>query len=352
MEIEKRSNVVGLILLFVTLSIVGSILALFYIAFQDWVPNLWVAAGAGVAFGFVLAWIVKTCKKQFKITSTVGCVVVVCLALFIIHYLKWNMFFSLWWYRIIYWEHGLDLPHMFHDFGGFLDQFIAITAWHITDVGEFINDFRIFNEAGTWTTDFAFDFYARGENVHGPVLTVIWLAEFLIISIIPIVAAAKSAGIFLASMDSWARASFHPYDFTVFTEEELDRISQGETNIIINKPLVSYGGLRHNVADLYVGTQMTDYIGIFQTSGDAMLTTDNPGKLVCIAKVGREKAKELDEKLRLQFRGAAEPANDPYFKPEASINSYNEPNTNDSDSDNDSDSGNDGGYSDGGGSND
>jgi len=274
-----------------------------YTAFQDWVPNIYAAGFAGAVLAFVFYITTKTCMSAFKLSGGAGVIFTVILALLVIHFLKWNMFFTLWWWRIWHWNYGFELYSMFTDFAGYLSYFGYITLWHLFDWTEFLSDFMFFNYYGTWATA---DTYARGENVRGISLALIWIGEFFLLSIPPIVIAAtgKAKGVFIEGVDIWAMPSRMPFRFHTFSNEEMDAIEYGDINIIINRPLAgSYEPNCVVVADLYAGSELTDYIAIFKANDN----DSSIGNHIRTIRLGRDKIRELDEKLRLTHRGPAAP---------------------------------------------
>ncbi|MCL2416058.1 MAG: hypothetical protein FWD01_04505, partial [Defluviitaleaceae bacterium] len=239
-----------------------------YIAFQDWVEYIYLAGFAAVAFGAVLATIVTTLKKKFKITNNIGAFICVVISMIIIHYAKWNMFFALWYFRYDHIFNGVPFNSMFTDFGGYINNVVYFMRTNLTNIGAFMNDFREFNEFGTWSTTM----FNIGD-VTGGLLAFIWIAELLIITKPPIWYAKKSAGIFLHELDTWAEPQILPFRFSEFTEEELERIeSRHDTNIITSKPPADlmYGkytdviGTLNKSGVFFVSNEKTEYIAVYR----------------------------------------------------------------------------------------
>jgi len=299
MNLAKRSRKIGILILFLSFIVTGSIASLLYIAYQDRAISLFIAGFMGAVLAFVFYITVKTCMSSFKLSGGAGVIFTVIAALLVIHFLKWNMFFALQWWRAWHWEYGYSINSMFTDFGGYLSYLRYITLWSLSDLSVFIDDFRVFNYYGTWAT---VDLYGRGENVRGVLLAFIWIGEFILISTPPIYAAAtgKVKGIFIESMDVWATPFCMPFRFYAFSDEEMDKISYGDIDIIVNRPLAgSYEPNCVVIADLYVEGVLTDYIAIFKANdGD-----NSMGKHIHTFRLGRDKIRELDEKLRLTRRG-------------------------------------------------
>jgi len=280
-EAEKRSDLLGLIILFFVYTPLGILLSFFYVVFQTSVHDTWVNIIAAFVIGGALAVVAWVIKRIMKITSNGASVVVVLIGTVIILYVMWSMWFIL----MFEWFYGLGEMYGIGDMGLVFSE----TRSMIFDSPEFIRFLRHFNEHGTWHIN---------DNVWtGPMLAVVWIGEVAIIATLPILAAYSSAGLFIAEINAWAEERLMNYGFTQFDDYELDRIASGDIDAIIDKPLESRNGPMSAVAVCYHKNEATDFIGIYKAHWDKDGALSK-GRHVMTVRLGAEKIDALDAGLQ------------------------------------------------------
>ncbi|MCL2855666.1 MAG: hypothetical protein FWE21_08615 [Defluviitaleaceae bacterium] len=290
----------------------GIILSWVYIGLIDIIPfiylNFLTTAGFAIALGFIISFV----KKKFAVTSVVGSIVVVLMALFIINIMRGQMWFAMWYSRMYWPQHwggeyfyfDRSFLNVFLDLRYFIDAIVWIFRYpfehNLNPAATFITDLRAFNEWGTWGLG------ADGTPVTGVFLWVIWVVELTIICSIPLVVAAEPVGVFLKDRGVLAKSEVLPYRFGQFSRDELYRIESGEVSVIANKPL-AVTGKGHNVALLYDGSERTDYISIHKAPdiskggiSPKILNAMTHGRALTVARLTPDAieslVKQLDEK--------------------------------------------------------
>jgi hypothetical protein len=305
MDTEKRTSFGGLIGLLLIFTLFGFVLSWLYLGLVDVVPYIWPIILITAFFGMALAHAVRFLKKNFKITSAVGPLIMVIVGLLLINFMRWQMFFAIWYTRYtfdeFYWWFEIAYLRPLWQIPEFLDAVAWIFAFpfdpanNTTLLGEFVSDLIWFNEVGTW---------GLGQDVWtGTMLTLVWIAELLIICVPAIIAAVTPVGVFLHNKGTWADPVYLTYEFEEFTDEELDRLARGEIEIVINKPTVSmiHKGRVSKVAICYLGSEPTEYIAVVRAK--AGKGTDDKGKLsgghrlLRSIRLSHEKVAELQQKL-------------------------------------------------------
>ena len=284
MEEKKSTSALGLVVLFFALSLGGIVLSWLYLGLVDLIPFIYLNILTAIGFGLACAGIVSAVKKHMNITSAVGAVIVVLLALFVINVMRWQMFFALNFasnilgYRI----------NLFLDLRVFIDAVIWIFEYPfvhgINPVSEFFADLRHINEFGTWG-------FQAGSNVTGWLLGAIWTVELLIICLIPLAAA-------VADTTDVSKVKMLPYEFEEFTQEEINRIAVGddEIYIITSKPLAFETGQSkvHKIGIFPEESKATELIGIFKAQAGAAAGTE---KLLRTIALPPEKIHEIVDQL-------------------------------------------------------
>ena len=296
MDFEKKSDVLGLIAMFIIFIVFGMVLNYVYIVLQDVIPNLLLAGLAGVGYGFVLLCVVMFLKRILKITSNVPACILIILAMLFIYYMNWTMFIALWIPRFGFEING-ELVYYYMrpilDFRMYMDSI----WWILTDVPEgrithLIEDIRFLNEVGTWGTG--------GAAWTGARIGIVWVGEFLIMFILPVYAAAVTWGLFLHEKNAWADTRLLPYAFAIFDKQSLTRIEEGDIQAIIEQPLASSSTGIMAVALCYVNEERTEYIAVFNASFDKKGEM-NSGSLQASARLTLEKIDELVKTLEEKY---------------------------------------------------
>jgi|GEM_PF-2677677 len=254
MEKSKQpQNGLGLVVLFLALTAGGIILSWVYLGLIDLIPFIYLNFLTVMGFTMGMALIVSFVKRKFSITSAVGSVAVVLLALLVINVFRGQFWIALWYNR--YW--GYDI-NVFLDIGYIFETMVWLlrdTLEHgINPVAEFFSDLSVFNELGTWGL-------GGGTLVTGGFLWFIWVVELIVICSMPLITAVEPVGVFLQDRGVLARSQPMPYRFAEFSKDELYRIESGETSVIVGKPLIITGN-GHQVALLYDGEERTEFISI------------------------------------------------------------------------------------------
>jgi hypothetical protein len=256
-ETEKKGNIAGLLMMFVCLVLVGTLLAYIYVGLLDVVMHIYVNPVIIIAYGFILAFLVIKLKRIFKITGKVGSIIVVVLALAVINFMIWAMFFGMWDARYS----GFEL-NPFLDMGDFFEALRLMLVAVLSNPSMLVEEFRFFNELGTW---------AYNDNmVTGGILAALWGVEFLLINVLSLVAAVTSVGFFLYEKNAWATPVFYGYRFRKIDNAVLERIEIGTEDLLtvleaaLIKPDAIYAGEEYGLAVMHHEEQKTDYTGIYR----------------------------------------------------------------------------------------
>lgn len=324
-EMEKKSNVGKIAGLFIIFLVLGIVMNYFYIVFQDNAMYDMLAVAITVGLTFLLAVIVYVCKRVMVITNRAAAFVWVLIALLIMYYLNWNMFFALWYSR----DYGYNTR-------AFFDFFILMewTRWVITSpanpVAEFVSDIRYFNSTGTWS-------WGDGAVWTGTRLAIVWIVEFLIIFVPPLFVAAIDPGVYLPSRNVFADPKQLDYAFEEFDDTELSRINDGYIDTIIEKPLATDRNRMNAVALCIVGEEPTEYIAVYKAQFNGKTGELELGGRRSTVMLTMEKIDELKRGLENKHRpvevkepeqssdtSPEEPSADPLEKPPEENNSdYN-----------------------------
>jgi len=310
---KKPLNIGGLIVLFLLLSLVGTGLAWLYLALIDTVMNIWVNIFIAVGYGVIMYFVAFYTKKILKISNNIGAVIVAILAVVVINYFKWQMYFGVWYTRDMGVELSFfNLPYVLEALE-FMVRYPFIQG--INPVSEFFSDLMIFNESGNWTI------FGGTDAVTGIPLAIVWLLEFAILFGVLVLGAAAKIGILLPGTREWASPLYLVYNFQAFDDYQLERIaSYQETEVITNQPLaganseistdehgnvflrkyITGGGAVSHVAHLHTGTTPTDYIMISETKASQVSMTQGQvaGKSSAPINLGLEKIEELKVALK------------------------------------------------------
>jgi len=288
-EVEKRSNLLGVILLLLIYTPLGILLSFFYVIFQTTVHHVWANIIAAFVMGCVLAAIVWLIKRLLKVTSTFMPLVIIAIGTAAILYVMWSMWFVVMFEMLVLGREGLGVS----DFGFVL----AETRDMIFVNPEFMDFLRLFNYHGTWHINY---------NVWtGPMLAAVWVGEVAIIAIFPLLAAYAAAGLFITELNSWVEERLMNYGFSAFDDHELDRIASGDIDAIIDKPLEARNGPMSAVAVCYLKGEATDFIAIYKASWDKEGVLSK-GRHVMTVQLGAEKIDALDAGLQAKHYPVAE----------------------------------------------
>jgi len=293
-EVGKRSNLLGLLILFAVYTALGVLLGFFYVIFQTRVHDVWgnviaVAVFAGLLGG--VAWIVK---RLCKITNNAMAMILVAIGTAIVLYVVWTM-----WIVVIFelfYRSGENLG--VGDIG-----FVLSEVRYMTFVNqEFVRFIRHFNDTGTWTID--------GDVWYGAILWAVWGVETIVIAVIPIIAALSSAGLYIAEVGGWVDERLMNYGFVAFDDYELESIGAGDINAIIEKPLEIRNSTMNAVAVCYHKGEPTDYIAIYKAHWDKEGALSK-GKHIMTVQLGAEKIDTLDAALQAKHFPSLAPKESP-----------------------------------------
>ena len=273
--------VAGLAIFFFAYVLLGLVGAIGYLLWMDRIGHLlgWVLGP--VLFGAVLCGLVMGLKRLLHIVQDVVSVVLVTVGTLLVFYFAWAMFSALWVGRnFIY-----DELHMLGNLGRVLSLTGEVVAGHLRNPPNFAEELRVINYFGT--------FYVMEEVVTGPLLWAAWLIEALVVVGMPIIIATQSAGVLLPELNTWAEAQVLDYGFVPFEDHELARLTQGDIQVVLNKPQDIQGASYINaVAPCLVKGAPTGYLAVFDATWNASGTVDR-GRLIIVAYVGRERMKLL-----------------------------------------------------------
>ena len=281
-EAERKSNLLGLIILFMVFTPIGVVLSYFYIMFQVNAHIIWLNIISNFVFGLVLAALVWLIKRLLRITNDVMSLVVVILSLAVIIYVMWSMWFALMTEMLYRGNRDFDT---FADIG----RMVYITRYHLSDRSNFMVDLRYFNNRGTWSLN--------STQWNGMTLSAVWAAEFLVMVSFPLMVAYASAGLYLHELRAWVKEKFMNYGFSAFDDEELDRLASGDIDVVLQKPLEAQGGPMNAIAVCYHRGDPTEFIAVYKSTWDrdGNLTK---GRHVMTVKLGLENIDALDTGLQ------------------------------------------------------
>jgi len=279
-EAERKSNLAGLIVLFVAFTPIGVALSYFYIIFQVNAHDIWANIIANFVFGLLLAATVWIIKRLMRITNDTASLIVVILGLAVIMFVMWNMWFVLM-NEMLYRHREVSA---LSDIGLMLGETREMIFY-----GDFMERLRYFNDRGTWSLN--------GNQWYGLILTAVWAGELLVIVAFPIMVAYTSVGLYLAEQGAWVQEKLMNYGFSAFDDEELDRLASGDIDVILQKPLETRGEPMSAVAVCYYKGEPTEFIALYKASWDkdGNLTK---GRHIMTVKLGVEKIDALDAGLQ------------------------------------------------------
>jgi len=167
---RRQGGIVGAIILFLLYALLGSIIGVVYILAVDIMPSIYICGALAVLYGVLMARITSLFKNK---TSRLNMLIAVLAGVLIVTYVKWNAFFALNDTRFYLWDYNEDFD-LFTHFSLLLEMFRLF----LVHPEEFINALTWYNEFGTWS-------YGENAtaNVTGMFLALIWLGEFLIITV-------------------------------------------------------------------------------------------------------------------------------------------------------------------------
>ncbi|MCL2527639.1 MAG: hypothetical protein FWE42_04390 [Defluviitaleaceae bacterium] len=291
-EAEQRSNLLGLVILFVVFTPLGVLLSFFYVIFQTRVYDVWANVIAAFVMGAALAIVAWLIKRFTKITNNAMSLVLIAIGMAIVLYAMWYMWFAAMFMYLDYTEGFLAAP------------------WGITNIGAAFSETRAMMSHGP-----GFMYLLRGFNqnvlftindteLNPLVVAAIWAGEALIIVLIPLMAAYSSAGLFITELNAWVEERLMNYGFTAFDDYELDRIAAGEIEAIIEKPLEARNGAMSAIAVCYHKDEPTDFIAIYKANWDKEGVL-NKGRHLMTVRLGAEKIDALDAGLQAKHYPAA-----------------------------------------------
>ena len=169
----RKSGAPGLVLLFLVYAVVGSLAAVVYILAVDMLPSVFLCAAFAVFYGVLMGHITGLFKRKFNLRPGVVLLLVMTVSLLLVTYVKWNLFFALNDTRYYLWDYNEDFSLFTHY--GIVAEMLGHYLLHPEYWPELLS---WYNEYGTWG-------YGENttENVTGILLAVIWLGEFLILSV-------------------------------------------------------------------------------------------------------------------------------------------------------------------------
>jgi len=281
-EAEKRSNFLGLIVLFVVYTVLGSILSFFYVLFQTRVhDDVWFNIIAAFVVAAVLAVVVWLLKYLFKITNNAMAFLLVLIGTVVILYVMWSMWLLLM-FELLYLTGEVRKV-------GEIGAVFSATWSMMRDNPEFFRFLQYFNYNGVWSIN---------DNVwSGPMLWAVWAGETLIIASIPLIAAYASAGLFINELGAWVEVRLLNYGFTAFDDYELDSIGGGDINTIIQKSLENRNAPMHAVGVCYLKGEPTEFIALYKAHWDKEGALAKSGHVMTV-QLGAEKIDALDAGLQ------------------------------------------------------
>ena len=280
-EAERKSNVLGLAVLFVALTLIGVVLSYFYIFFQANAHDIIMNIVANFAVGILLAIFVWVIKRLMRITNDVLSLIVVIISLAITIYVMWNM----WVVLMI----EMTLRNNAVDAIADLGYMITSTRAMLGDSSYFIERLRFFNEHGTWSI--------VGNQWYGVMLLAVWAGEMLVITVFPIMAAYASVGLFLVELGAWVKEKLMNYGFAAFDDYELDKLASGDIDVILQKPLEAQGGPVNAIAVCYHKGEPTEFIAVYKAGWDKDGALSK-GRHIMTVKLGIDKIDALDAGLQ------------------------------------------------------
>jgi len=278
---EAKNNALGLLLLFLAYTFGGIIVAYLYIAIPGLVGEVHVSIIATFVFTAILYGAIAILRRVFKITSNAGVLIVALIGTVFIYYFAWV-------FHVVFMFFG---HNPFTELGNFLSETILLVFRSPEPINDLIYFIRMLNEQGL----------EIGDNYYyGLLLGVFWVGEFLIIFAAPVIAAFMFDGIFLYSYNTWANPRHFPYTFLRFGPEERERISAGDTDVILYQPMAVSSDFS-TIALLYADGARTEYIAVYDASlgKKGSVNHSNPSRAIQLTP---ERIAELEQKLALKYK--------------------------------------------------
>ena len=276
-----------MVFFFVLFTLLGVVLSFFY----NMVGNLYFGHGTKIfsafVFGFLLLVFIKTVRRLFRIHSNLKLFYTVLGALVVIHFFRWS--FHVTWLRSFDWT--VEGIHPLLDFFGFLDYFwVILNEGPLPGIHLVSNIFR-FNDIG-WVLE-VYDFELE---LRGTLLAFLWMLELVVISGIAMYGAFMLREVYLPGYYTWARFEKLPYPFAKFTGDELERVENGELELISERTFAE-GNVFSQVALVYAGKTKTEYIAVYLAKlGKKGKVTY--GSLSRLIPIGREEIEKIEISLK------------------------------------------------------
>ena len=252
----KKAEWLRLVFFFVLFSALGIVLSFFY----NLVGNLYFGLGTKVfsalLFGLILMVFTRITRRLFRIKSNLKLFYTMLGALAVVHFFRWS--FHITWLRSFDWTVGG--LHPITDFVGFMDYFwLIVNESRLPGMHLVPNMFR-FNDTG-WVLE-VYDF---SLSLRGWLLSLLWIIELVAMSGIAVMGAFKLKEIYLPNHYNWAKFEKLPYPFERFTDEDLEKIEQGELELITERTFAE-GDVFSQVALVYSGKTKTEYITFYSAN--------------------------------------------------------------------------------------
>jgi hypothetical protein len=279
-EYRGRLNLLGALAVFVVLTPVLLLMNAAYILIVAFLPSIYLCIVATVAFGFIIAKLIKTLFKVFKVSNRFVGLIFVLAALAIGIYFKWC--FWLGYFGMFFSVENLNI---FSDMGSIID----IALYYIKAPSDAFFDILYYNEYGTWTYE--------NISVTGIPLTIVWIAEFLIMNVPPLYACFESNMVFIPEYNAWATPAYAPVIYDRFDDYELEALAALNFHPIVEKPpsLRPSGKKTYRLAFLTVKGAFTGYAAVYKlTRVNNTLTGKIQGRPIFI---GEEQCGKLDALL-------------------------------------------------------
>ena len=282
----KKAQWLRLVFFFVPFTVLGIALSFFY----NLVGNLYFGLGAKVfsafLFGIILMVFTRTVRRLFRIHNSLLLFYTVLGALVVIHFFRWS--FHITWLRSFDWTVGG--LHPIGDFVGFVDYFLQITNEARLPGMHLVSNMFRFNDIG-WVLE-VYDF---SLSLRGWLLSLVWIIEMVAMSILPMIGAFKLKEIYLPNHYNWAKFEKLPYPFEKFTEEDLEKITQGKLELITERTFAE-GDVFSQIGLVYSGKVKTEYITFYP----AKLRKKRPvyGPPCRLIPIGLEEVEKIEKSLK------------------------------------------------------
>ena len=238
---------------FVLFAFLGVVLSFFYNLIGNLYFGVITKVISSLIFGLIMMVFVKTVRRFFRIHNNLKLFYTVLGALVVIHFFRWSLHIT--WLRSFEWTVGG--LHPIFNFVGFMDYFwFLVNESRLPGMHLVPNMFR-FNDIG-WTLEI-YDFQLE---LRGALLSLLWTVELVVISAIAMFGVFMLKEVYLHNHYDWARFERLPYPFEIFTDEDLERIEEGELTTITERTFAE-GNFFSQVALVHAGKVKTEYITVF-----------------------------------------------------------------------------------------